>query len=334
MDTILRYCSGSGAGLAGKISQLSGSSVALSTETTSVPAIIRQLDGFDESPRFSGTIAHIYVGVYEGKTVCLKIVHADTVKIVQVDAKALRKAGGVVSLVNESMVGVANVLADTLLRECDMEQERTVAMTVRNSLSLFPDVYDPLRVTVPKEVAKLCSPTCFAYEFLDGETLRPPVDVQVAERIIVLFFTLLHKDGILLGDPHRDNFLQQPDGTLALLDFGCVHRLRRGARYRCAQMHLARGDEGLLAASMPEATEGVLRAVTKISQALWNDTELPLTSELTTDMQGVELVGMEVDKQMVLVTRAMAMLSTTAEALGIRRVCASAKLAEIDRFIT
>jgi predicted unusual protein kinase regulating ubiquinone biosynthesis (AarF/ABC1/UbiB family) len=334
METILRYCSGSGAGLAGKIAQLSGSSVALSPDTTVVPPIVQRLDGFDESPRFSGTIAHIYVGVYEGKAVCLKIVHDDTIKIVQVDAKALRKAGGVASLINDTMTGVANVLADTLVRECDMEHERTVATTVRNALYLRPDIYDTLRVSVPIEVARLCSSTCFAYEFLDGEPLSPPVDTQVAKRIVVLFFTLLHKDGILLGDPHRENFLQQPDGTLALLDFGCVHKLRRGARFRCAQMHLARGDRDLLAASMPEATDGVLRAVTKISQALWNDTDLPPTAELNADMQTVDLMGMEVDKQMVLVTRAMAMLSTTAEALGVRRVGASEELAKIDKFIT
>ena len=252
----------------------------------------------------------------------------------QVDAKALRKAGDVVSMINESMIGVANVLADTLVRECDMDRERTTATTVRNALLLHPDVYSCLNFVVPIEVARLCSQTCFAYEYIDGEPLRSPVDEEVAERIVVLFFTLLHKDGILLGDPHRDNFLQCPDGTIALIDFGCVHKLRRGARYRCAQMHLARGDAGLLAASMPEATEGVLCAVTKISQALWNDTPLPSTSEINEDMQTMDLMGMEVDKQMVLVTRAMAMLSTTAESLGIRKLRASAKLAEIDRFIT
>ena len=263
---------------------------------------------------------------------CLKVVHEDTAQVLEADAGAIRAAGGVAAWINPTMSGVADVLAGALLQEGDMRREREFAAKVRRALGA--DAYAPLRVATPREVPALCGDGCFAYEFVHGQPLRAPVEHDVARRIVVLFFTLLHKDGILLGDPHRDNFLLGADGTLTVLDFGCAVKLHRGARYRCAEMHLARGDPELLARAMPEATEGVLEAVRAISAALWEEQELPSSEQLCASMRTPALVTMEVDREMVLVTRAMAMLSSTAEALGVRRVRARKELEAIDPYIT
>jgi predicted unusual protein kinase regulating ubiquinone biosynthesis (AarF/ABC1/UbiB family) len=70
---------------------------------------------------------------------------------------------------------------------------------------------------------------------LEGETLeaflarRPSQRLRdlVGERLLDLYYFQVLRLGSFHADPHWGNYLFRPDGTIGLVDFGCVKRLER-----------------------------------------------------------------------------------------------------------
>ena len=90
-------------------------------------------------------------------------------------------------------------------------------------------------LTVPAVFPKLSSSRVLSMTLLQGHHLdqflasRPPQSLRnlIGERLVELFYFQLLRLRAVHADPHWGNYLFGPDGTIGLVDFGCVKRLQR-----------------------------------------------------------------------------------------------------------
>lgn len=105
-------------------------------------------------------------------------------------------------------------------------------------------------VTVPEVFPKLSSSRVITMSFLEGDHLddflakRPPASVRnlVGERLLELFYFQLLRMRAVHVDPHWGNYLFRDDGTIGLIDFGCVKYFDRAFVDGLEQLFLYEGS--------------------------------------------------------------------------------------------
>src|SRR3954451_3685999 len=83
-------------------------------------------------------------------------------------------------------------------------------------------------VRVPRVHTSLSTRRVLVSEYVEGERFEVVRRADEAQRarygeiVFRLYFGLLYRDGIALGDPHPGNYLLCPDGRVCFLDFGLL----------------------------------------------------------------------------------------------------------------
>ena len=87
-------------------------------------------------------------------------------------------------------------------------------------------------MSVPEPLERLCSDRLLTMTWLDGEPILSFVDRHIDLRNIVArnmfraWYVPFYEYGVLHGDPHLGNYTVRPDGSINLLDFGCIRVFR------------------------------------------------------------------------------------------------------------
>lgn len=131
------------------------------------------------------------------------------------------------------VTGLARGFADSLDEELDYGVERANTEAVAASLRA---ARSPVRV--PEVYAAWSTPRLLVMERLAGEpvsragatlaAMQPSVRRALADELLRAVLRQVLVDGVFHADLHQGNVFLQPEGTLALLDFGAVGRLDSG----------------------------------------------------------------------------------------------------------
>jgi predicted unusual protein kinase regulating ubiquinone biosynthesis (AarF/ABC1/UbiB family) len=116
-------------------------------------------------------------------------------------------------------------------------------------------------VRVPRVDTSLSTRRVLVSEYVEGErfeAVRRADDVQrdrYGEIVFRLYFGLLYRDRIALGDPHPGNYLLCPDGRVCFLDFGLLRGVdaARVAAERAIALAVRHGDGEALKAALRAA---------------------------------------------------------------------------------
>src|SRR5262249_14948442 len=116
-----------------------------------------------------------------------------------------------------------------IVAETDYLREARNLKWFRSGLARLPFM------AVPEVYPQLSSSRVLTMTLLSGDHLhpllaeRPPSSLRnvIGERLIDLFYFQLLRLNALHADPHWGNYLFGEDGTIGLVDFGCVKRLDR-----------------------------------------------------------------------------------------------------------
>ena len=87
-------------------------------------------------------------------------------------------------------------------------------------------------VSVPEPIERLCSDRLLTMSWLDGEPIQSfvgrHIDLRnvVARNMFRAWYVPFYEYGVLHGDPHLGNYTVRPDGSINLLDFGCIRVFR------------------------------------------------------------------------------------------------------------
>ena len=162
----------------------------------------------------------------DGTPVAVKVSHPG---IEQAIAADFRSAAAGAAMPGLLLPGVAEVIAearDTFLAECDYEAERRWQERFGALYAGHPSI------TVPAVHGGWCSGRVLVTTWCDGlsferfcasasQTARDRAGAALYE----FYVGSVYRFGLFNGDPHPGNLLFRDDGSLIVLDFGCVKEL-------------------------------------------------------------------------------------------------------------
>ncbi len=204
---------------------------------------------FDRRPIASASIAQVHAATLRtGERVVVKVQRRNVASSVRLDLAAMSFLAPVLvgripvaALTNPP--ALVDLFAETIVEELDFRLE---AQNMLDIAAVFARV-DQRSIVVPRPHPELVTRRVLVMEHLHGfrwgnaEGMRSAgIDTAAALRSSLIAFlegALLY--GVFHGDLHGGNLLVQPDGTVALLDFGITGRLDQ--RKRLAFLRLQMG---------------------------------------------------------------------------------------------
>src|SRR3954454_13571974 len=238
---------------------------------------------FDERAFAAASIGQVHRAMtVDGDAVAVKIQYPGVAEAVDTD---LRNATLLLPLVKRLAPGLdAQALAaemrgrigDELDYDLEAQNQRRIERLLRGH---------PF-VRVPRVHTSLSTRRVLVSEYVEGERFEAVRRAGQAERdrygeiVFRLYFGLLYRDRIALGDPHPGNYLLCPDGRVCFLDFGLLRdvdaarvaaerAIALAVRNRDAEaLKAALGAGGYLPASRADAVDAdfslsVMRMATK-----------------------------------------------------------------------
>ncbi|HEV2097844.1 MAG TPA: AarF/ABC1/UbiB kinase family protein [Stellaceae bacterium] len=160
----------------------------------------------------------------DGMALACKLQYPDMASAVEADLRQLKLAMGIYERYDRA-VTTAEIhaeIADRLREELDYQRE---AAHMRLYAAILGD--EP-GVAVPRPITELSTRRLLTMTWLDGapilDTAKAPLAQrnQTALRMFRLWYVPFYHYGVIHGDPHLGNYTVTPDGTVNLLDFGCI----------------------------------------------------------------------------------------------------------------
>jgi len=184
---------------------------------------------FEHQPFAAASLGQVHWAVTKGgESVAVKIQYPAMREAIESDFKAIRTAGFAIRLTGHLQDSVIQETERGILEETDYVNE------ARN-IEHFEKALAPLGfVNVPKVHHDLSSDQVLTMSRVPGlrlqEFLKTNPSQQVRDKLGTgltrLFFFQLFRVQALHADPHPGNYLFNNDGTIGLVDFGCVKYLK------------------------------------------------------------------------------------------------------------
>ncbi len=160
----------------------------------------------------------------DGTTLACKLQYPDMASAVEADLRQLRLAMAVYERYDRA-VTTAEIhaeIAERLREELDYERE---AAHMRLYGKILGDEHG---VAVPAPWAELSTRRLLTMTWLDGDSIldtgAEPLARRnrVARHMFRTWYLPFYRFGVIHGDPHLGNYTVRPDGTVNLLDYGCI----------------------------------------------------------------------------------------------------------------
>ena len=165
---------------------------------------------------------------HDGRRLACKLQYPDMSSAVEADLQQLKVIFSIYRRYDRA-IDPSNIhaeLSERLREELDYRREakqmRLYARMLAGEAAVF----------VPEPLEDLCSDRLLTMTWLDGEPLLSFVDQHIELRNIVArnmfraWYVPFYEYGVLHGDPHLGNYTVRPDGSINLLDFGCIRVFR------------------------------------------------------------------------------------------------------------
>ena len=188
-----------------------------------------QFQNFEREAAAAASLGQVHraVGV-EGQELACKIQYPDMGSAVEADLKQLNLAFSLYQRYDKA-IDPSNIhaeLADRLREELDYKRE------ARN-MSLYRHILEKEdAVHVPISIPELSTDRLLTMTWLEGTPLMGWLDTdveqrnQIARNMFRAWYVPLYYYGALHGDPHLGNYTVREDGSLNLMDFGCIRIFR------------------------------------------------------------------------------------------------------------
>jgi len=184
---------------------------------------------FDPEPLGSASLGQAHAAkMLDGTDVVVKVLHRDIEKSVEADLMAMRsmmKASRLVKRDQDEVEQVFEEIRDRLREELDYYKEAA-------NLEYFREALQGMEgVRIPSHFASHSTERILTMGRLHGVHVRdfvenstPEARQRAALNLVTVFHEMAYRLRALHSDPHPGNYLFEEDGTVGLLDFGCVKR--------------------------------------------------------------------------------------------------------------
>ncbi len=225
-----------------------------------------QFGSFERTAARAASLGQVHrATVLDGTALACKLQYPDMASAVEADLRQLKLAMGLYERYDRA-VTTAEIhaeIAERLREELDYQREAAHMRLYRAILGGEPGV------AVPRPIAELSTKRLLTMTWLDGapflEAVEAPIERrnQIALRMFRIWYVPFYHYGVIHGDPHLGNYTVAPDGTVNLLDFGCVRVFRASFVSGVIDLYhaLERGDRDLAVERLP--TLGLWRSVAR-----------------------------------------------------------------------
>jgi len=183
---------------------------------------------FDEQPIAAASIGKVYrARLHDGRDVAVKVQYPGVAAAVRADMQNL----GLIMRVVKRMTPGLDVKAMTEEIRLRIDEELDYELEAQNQRSLARIYRGHPFIHVPDVVTRMSRERVIVSDFVEGvgfEALKgyPQADRdRLGEIVLRFFFGSLLRHHQFSGDPHPGNFLLEPDGRVAFLDFGLFKRM-------------------------------------------------------------------------------------------------------------
>ncbi len=180
---------------------------------------------FEHTARAAASLGQVHEAIgLDGSKLACKLQYPDMASAVEADLRQLKIAFTIYRQYDRA-IDPSNIHAELSARlreELDYRREAKHMALYGRMLSRHPGVH------VPEPSLDLSSERLLTMTWLDGEPLMSFVDHHidmrntVARNMFHAWYVPFYEYGVLHGDPHLGNYTVRKDGSINLLDFGCV----------------------------------------------------------------------------------------------------------------
>ena len=184
-----------------------------------------KFEEFNKEASAAASLGQVHRAVHpDGKNLACKLQYPDMKSAVEADLKQLRLVFSIYGRYDKAVdfSQIHQEVSDRLREELNYELERKHMDLYRAMLSNEPGVH------VPKPLPQLSSDRLLTMTWLDGVPLLELVDAElemrnrVAENMFRAWYVPFYYYGTIHGDPHLGNYSVCEDGSVNLMDFGCI----------------------------------------------------------------------------------------------------------------
>jgi predicted unusual protein kinase regulating ubiquinone biosynthesis (AarF/ABC1/UbiB family) len=187
---------------------------------------------FDPEAAASASIGQVYrARLRDGRAVAVKVQYPEIAAAVRADLKNL---GLLIRAARHFAPGldpaaIASEMRERISEELDYEHEAQAQRLFARRWRDHPFI------VIPSVITELCRERVLVTEWIDGvrfeqlEGYPRAIRDRVGEIVFRFHFGSLYRFGHFSADPHPGNFLLQPDGRVAFLDFGITKTVPRAA---------------------------------------------------------------------------------------------------------
>ena len=181
--------------------------------------------GFERAAARAASLGQVHRATgHDGRAFACKLQYPDMRSVVQADLRQLRIVLAIFERYDKavSTSQIYKELSARLLEELDYAREARHMALYGHMLSDEPAVH------VPEPVAALSTDRLLTMTWLEGTPLIAEKAAPLAHRNRVArnmfhaWYKPFYAYGVIHGDPHLGNYSVREDGTINLLDFGCI----------------------------------------------------------------------------------------------------------------
>jgi predicted unusual protein kinase regulating ubiquinone biosynthesis (AarF/ABC1/UbiB family) len=204
---------------------------------------------WDELPCASASIGQVHrARLFDGREVAVKVQHPGIERAIDSDLKNGAVLENMVGFLGPKALDSRRMYAEVARR---VREELDYALEAERQV-LFAKIHaGDASIRIPGVIAERSSKRVLTSDFVHGETLEWAVeqDTELRRKFAETLWRFVFRGnlvgGVFNADPHPGNYLFNPDGGIAFLDFGCVQPIRAERLQRARKLHIAarRGDE-------------------------------------------------------------------------------------------
>ncbi|MHA1152358.1 MAG: ABC1 kinase family protein [Alphaproteobacteria bacterium] len=211
-----------------------------------------RFESFEHEAAAAASLGQVHRAVApDGRALACKLQYPDMASTVEADLRQLKLAFGIYRRYDRAIdpSEIYKELSERLHEELDYRREARHIALFRDMLAGEPGVQ------VPEVLAELSSDRLLTMTWLEGRPLLDFVastgDLDLRNRVAMNMFRAwylpFYDTGVIHGDPHLGNYSLREDGTVNLLDFGCVRVFAPKFVHGVIDLYhaLERGDEAL-----------------------------------------------------------------------------------------
>ena len=189
------------------------------------PGWLKEFEHFEREARKAASLGQVHRATsLDGRDIACKIQYPDMSSAVEADLRQLKLLFLLYRQYDKSIDPgeIHTELSERLREELDYEREAKNMLLYRNMLA------DEACVHVPEPLLDVSSKRLLSMTWLEGAPLLDSREASIERRndlamsMFRAWYVPFYHYGVIHGDPHLGNYSARDDGSINLLDYGCV----------------------------------------------------------------------------------------------------------------